>query len=431
MTSTKTLSFQATVHGTQLRAEISVAPRDGGGVTERQLAFARALTTHLMDVSAEYQPVEATRNESLDAYVVLADAFRVLDLARASVDSPPSVAREYFWRLASDLDVLEAWDPRFAAASALARHGEQVAGDFDTSSVPQLCDALESWMPQRFAQPGFTPRRVLVDDHQSEADFQKTRTPERLAASVRIVDDAELLEEECQITGRTVLPVPMYPDGSLDTRVDVRSQVNDMNVRCTFITDREDFPLLRAMSTAAEAATTVRRGSTPVEFYQELALAKQLCRLARNERFAEDGMHRRKLLDALCGALHVVAAFGAEFETALHLAQLVAGRTEDLGSDDVLRVTNVIDAWLPRDVRELVPAGWDEELDTHLPVSLLTGLNALPGRRFVAVVDEQTAAEFAETGLPEKDRLVPVDLGAEIDPDVLGMRAVQVFRSGV
>lgn len=431
MAQTKSLSFETTVHGTQLRAEVHITPRDGGSVTEQQLQFARALTTHLMDVSAEYQPVEATRNESLDAYVVLADAFQVLDLARASVDSPPSVARGYFSRLASDLDVLQGWDPRFAAACALANRGEQAAGDFDTSGIDELCDALESWMPQRYAAPGFTRRRVLVDDHQSEADFQKTRTPDCLAVSVRMVDEAELGEEVYQVTGRTVLPLPMYPDGSLDTSVDVHALVGDMRVRCSFVTDREDFPLLRALSIAAQSATTARREATPVEFYQQLAYAKRLCWLARKERFAEDGVYRHKLIDELCGALLTVAQFGTEFKTALNLAQLAAERNEDLTSDDVLDVANVVEAWLPRDVRELVPADWDEELDKQLPESLVTGLNALPGRRFVVVFDEQTAEEFAETGLPDKERLVPVDLGAVIDPDVLGLRAVQVFRSGV
>lgn len=233
------------------------------------------------------------------------------------------------------------------------------------------------------------------------------------------------------MAGRTVLPVPMYPNGTLDTRVDVHALVSDMRVRCAFITDREDFPLLRAMSAAARAATTVRRGATPVEFYRQLAYAKQLCRHARCERFAQEGAFRRKLIDELCGALSVVAEFGTEFETALNLAQLAAERIEEQESGDVLRVVDAGDVWLPREVSELVPADWNEELYRQLRGSLITGLNALPGRCFVAVFEEQTGEQLAETGLPDKERLIPVDLGAEIDPDVLGMRAVQVFRSGV
>ena len=95
----------------------------------------------------------------------------------------------------------------------------------------------------------------------------------------------------------------------------------------------------------------------------------------------------------------------------------------------MLRVADVIDAWLPRDVRELVPSEWGEELDQKLPESLVAGLNALPGRRFIAVLDDQTAEEFEATGMPDKERLNPVDLGPEVDPEVLSMRGVQVFRS--
>lgn len=429
MTQTKSLSFTTTVHGTQLRADISVTPRTTAAVTEEQLEFARELTTHLMDVTAEYQPEEATRNESLDAYVVLAHAFQVLDLARASVESRPRDVREYFWRLASDLEVLQAWDPRFTAAYTLARHGEMRAGDFDIDGIEELCEAIETWMPQRYAGKGFTPRRVVVDDHQSADDFLRTRTPDHTAVSVKMVEDAELPEEDYAVTARSVLPVPMFPDGTLDTRADVRSLFDDFSVLCTFRTDREDFPLLRSLSSAAEVATTVRRGHTPLEFYTELAYAKQLCWLARRERFAEDGVYRHKLLDELYPALIVVSLFGEHLAMPKYLAKLAGDVNEDLGSDAVLRVADVIDAWLPRDVRELVPSEWDDELDQQLPESLVAGLNALPGRRFIAVLDDQPAEEFEATGMPDKGRLNPVDLGPEVDPEVLSMRGVQVFRS--
>lgn len=426
----KILSFATTVHGVRLDAEVAVQPRGGGQVAEHQMEYARQLTEHLMDVTAEYQPEPDARNESMDAYVVLANTFQALDLARDSADALPSQIKEYLFQASSNLEVLAAWDPRFTAAEQLTRWAEELAGNFDTDSVVELVGSIETWMPQRYAGPGFTPRRVVVDDVQAAEDFAATRVPDHEAVQVQMLDDAALTPDTSSRTGRTVLPVPMFPDGTLDNRVVARAAVRDMVVVCTFETDREAFHLLRALADAATVYTSERRGATPLDFYTELAYAKQLCWLARTERFAADGMYRRKLIGELYPALITLSLFGPEFIMPKYLAKLAEELNEDLGGEEVITVVQSIEAWLPRDVNEYVPTGWHDGLDAQLPEPLLAGLNALPGARFVAVIDAQTQEEYAATGLPDKQKLNPVDLGGELDPDLIGSNA-QLFRAWV
>lgn len=431
---TKAVSFDTTVHGTTLHAEVAITPRQGTFVTDAQMSDVRELLSHLMEVTAQYQPEEDVRNESLDAYVVLANTFQVLDLARASVDSRPKEVMRYFWLAASNLEVLQAWDPRFTQAYLLARHGEEKAGNFDLDNLEDLCDAIETWMPQRYAEPGFTQRRVVVDDHQRPEDFQRTRTPDHEAVGVSMVNDEDLPAEEYQRTGRTVLPVPMYPDGTLEPRAIVRRIMSDKVVTCTFTCDREAFHLLRALSSAAELELTERRGSTPVEFYANLAHAKQLCIMTHQERFFVDGVHRRAVIDALYSCLITLSLFSNEWVMPKYLAKLAETLNEDLGSDNVIHTVHAIEAWLPRDLRELMPRVWSDELDAQLQEPLVAGLNVLPGARFVGVFDEQTPEEFEGTGLPDAEKFSPIDLGADLGEDALQVLAIpnlSVFRTGV
>ena len=115
-------------------------------------------------------------------------------------------------------------------------------------------------------------------------------------------------------------------------------------------------------------------------------------------------------------------------------AKLAATLNEDLGSDDVIYTVHAIEAWLPRDIRELMPRLWSEELDAQLQEPLVAGLNILPGARFVGVLDEQTQADFEETGLPDVDKFSPIDLGPELGEDaleVLSIPNISVFRTWV
>lgn len=428
---TKQLSFSTTVHGVDLEAEISVGPRDGGYATEEHLEYARALTEHLMDVTAEYQPEEDTRNESLDAYVVLANTLQVLDLARDSEDTTAKQVKEYLFHAASNLEVLAAWDPRFSMAYHLARRGEAEAGNFDYAGVSSLVDSIETWMPLRYAESGYTQRRVIVDDRQSAEDFQATRIPDHTAVSIRMMDDDEVNEDDFNVTGRMVLPVPMFPESALETRLVVYSLMHDKIVVCRFHTDREAFHLLRTLGEAAEIYTAERRGEFPIDFYTELAYAKQLCWAAGSQRFLDDGIYRRNLIDELYPSLIVLSLFGPEYEMPKHLAKLAEALNEDMTSTAAIHIVNTIDAWLPRDVSDYVPVGWGEEFDAQMPMTLLDGLNELPGARFVVVFDEQTREEFEATGLPDKSQLIPVDIGPEIDPRVLGLKGAQVFRTAI
>lgn len=428
----KQLSFSTTVHGVGLEVEVSVGPRDGGYATEEHLKYARALTERLIDVTVDYQPEDDTRDESLDAYAVLANTFQMLDLARDSEDTNAKQVKEYFYHAAGNLEVLAAWDPRFTMAYHLTRLGEAEAGYFDFGGVADLVDSIETWMPMRYAEPGYTQRRVIVDDRQTDEDFQATRIPDHTAVSIRMVSDDEVTEADYTTTGRTVLPVPMFPDGTLEPRVTVRSLLHDKTVVSRFTADRGAFHLLRSLGDAAETFTVERRGEFPVDFYTELAYAKQLCWVAGSERFRNDAIYRRKVIDGLYPSLIILSLFGPEYEMPKHLAKLADTLNEDMTSEAATRIVETINAWLPRDVKDYVPIGWTEEQDAQLPMPLIHGINALPGERFVAVFDEQTREDFEATGMPDKSLLIPFDLGPEVDPRVLEAgSAIQVFRTTI
>ena len=425
----KGFSFTADSHGTNVEVAVSVHSLFDDVPSDTEVEFARELVVKLADAVAEYEPVDAARNESLDAYVVLANTHQLLDLARDSVEAAPSQARRYFAHAADNLEILKEWDPRFTTAYYQARKCEQAAGNFFMEALAGYHESLETWLPMRLAGDIPTPRVVVVDDRQTPESFAATREPDHEAVSVRMVDAAEV--DEYLPAGRTVFPVPMFPDGTLASRLAASTYVDGMRIDFSAETDRDAFPLLKELGGVVEGHCSLTRGYTPVEFYAELACAKQLAFLANSQRFAEDGIYRRNLIEAYAYSLSVLSDFDMEFVMPRYLARRAEELNEDMTSDDAVHLTRAIGNWLPRDIAELIPPGWSAEDSDALPEPLEAGLNVLPGRRFVAVFDEQTVAEFEETGLPDRDKLVPVVLGETLDSRVFTLDNVQIFLGDV
>ncbi|GAA1170751.1 hypothetical protein GCM10009631_07390 [Corynebacterium glaucum] len=187
-------------------------------------------------------------------------------------------------------------------------------------------------------------------------------------------------------------------------RVVVKRMLPDAEVTCTIET--EDAELARALAGAAWEVTGPQRHA--IDFYAALAAAKRACRTADRA--------------ALEPALRVLAQFGPEFA-----AVSSAGDFE------------VVEAWLPREVSELVPAGWvagvDPEFDAAFDARLLDGLNALPGARFVAVSERggEQAGELSP-GQVSPGELSPVDLGAALTAETLravSAQGAQTFRGWI
>lgn len=173
-------------------------------------------------------------------------------------------------------------------------------------------------------------------------------------------------------------------------RVVVKRMLPDAEVTCTIET--EDAELVRALAAAAWEAAGPQRHA--IDFYAALAAAKRACR-------AGD----RATLEP---ALRVLAQFGPEFAV-------------PAGFDDA----GVVEAWLPREVGELVPAGWVAGVDPEFDARMIDGLNALPGARFV-VVSERGGAHAGE--------LSPVDLGAALTAETLraaSAPSAQTFRGWI
>lgn len=424
-------SFTADIAGTHLDAAVAVHSLDSETPSDEQIDFGHALVQRVMDAAAEYEPAEAARTETLDAYVILANTHQLIALARNSADETPSQAMRYFEDAAANLEILAEWDPRFTTAYHRVRQGEQLTGNFFMEGVEELCDSIETWLPQRLEGGGYPGRVVVVDDHQSPADFAATRTPDHEAVSVRMVQAGELSDADYVAVARSVYPVPMFPDGSLESRLSASTFVEGMHINYIFETDRDAFHLLKVLGDALVDHTSLTNDHTPAEFYIQLANAKQLCFAARTERFAADGVYRRNVLEALAYSLSVMSSFDPVYVTPLRLVRVAEELNEDISSDEVVKVASAIEGWLPREMAELIPEGWDAERSEELGGWLEHGLNVLPGGRFVAVFGKQTAEDFRETGLPDPAKLVPIVVGEEADPRLFGLPNAQVFLADI
>lgn len=395
----------------------------------QQVEFARELSATLTAVASEYTPVEPWRTESLDAYLVLANTHQLLDLARNSVDATPSQARRYFAEAADNLEVLKEWDPRFTNAYYQARKCEQAAGNFLMDELEDFHDCLETWLPARLLGRSPTERVVVVDDLQTPESFAATLTPDHEAVSVNILEADEV--DTYNAVGRTVYPVPMYPDGTIRSRLATSIYVDGMRLTYIVHTENEAFPLLKELGEAAEVFCSVTCGYTPVEYYTELAYAKQLDNLVYSPRFDEDGVYRRNLLDMYAYSLSVMSNFDSTFETPRDLARSATQLNEEMRVNAAIELARTIGHWLPRDITDLIPRGWTDEANDEFSLALEEGLNELPGRRFIVVLDHQSPEEYEQTRLPNREKLYPMVYGEIADVDIFDLRHTQIFLGDV
>ena len=422
-------SFTTDVPGTEVEVTVSVEPILDGVPPPAHFDLARELTAKLASTVSEHTPVEPWRTESLDAYLVLANTHQLLDLARNSVDATPSQARRYFAEAADNLEVLKEWDPRFTNAYYQARKCEQAAGNFLMDELEEFHDCLETWLPTRLLGNSPTERVVVVDDLQTQESFAATLTPDHEAVSVNLLDADEL--DSYIAVGRTVYPVPMYPDGTIRSRLATSVYVDGMRITYLVHTEDEAFPLLKELGEAAEEFCSVTCGYTPVEYYTGLAYAKQLDNLSYSPRFNEDGVYRRNLLAMYAYSLSVLSNFDEIFCVPRDLARRAEKLNEEMRVDAAIELARTIGHWLPRDVSELIPRGWTDSDNEGFLLALEDGLNLLPGRRFVVVFDHQPPEEYEETRLPNRETLYPLVFGETVDADILELRHAQIFLCDV
>lgn len=422
-------TFTTDIPGTEVEVTVSVKSIYDDEPSPRQIDFAREMTAALSAAVSEYMPVEPWRTESLDAYVVLANTHQLLDLGRDSVDTTPSQARRYFAEAADNLEVLKEWDPRFTNAYYQTRKCEQAAGNFLMDELEEFHDCLETWLPARLLSHSPTDQVVVVDDLQTPESFAATLTPDHEAVSVNILEADEV--DTYNAVGRTVYPVPMYPDGTIRSRLATSIYVDGMRLTYIVHTDNEVFPMLKELGEAAEVFSSVTCGYTPVEYYTELAYAKQLDNLVFSPRFDEDGVYRRNLLDMYAYSLSVMSNFDGTFEVPRDLARAAAQLNEEMRVDAAIVLARTIGHWLPRDITDLIPRGWTDEANDEFSLALEEGLNTLPGRRFIVVLDQQLPEEYEQTRLPNREKLYPMVYGEIADVDIFDLRHTQIFLGDV
>ena len=186
---------------------------------------------------------------------------------------------------------------------------------------------------------------------------------------------------------------------------------SDAEVTCTFTCGSGAPELLHHLAVAAEQYLSRRTRLSPVEFTANLACAKRLCSLGALEAEPADGT----LVKALHSCLSAMALYDDVWLAPLAIA----------ASTNSANAVRVIESWLPRDVRELVPA--DGAITPEAARDVLAGLNALEGRRFVGVVDEHTLG--SEARLPKPEDFTAIHLGSKMeDLGTLRDSGMTVFR---
>ena len=100
-------------------------------------------------------------------------------------------------------------------------------------------------------------------------------------------------------------------------------------------------------------------------------------------------------------------------------------------ADAAIELARTIGHWLPRDITDLIPRGWTDASNDEFAMELEDGLNMLPGRRFVVVLDHQSPEEYERTRLPNREKLHPMVYGEIADVDIFDLRHTQIFLGDV
>lgn len=273
-----------------------------------------------------------------------------------------------------------------AVTPAQERFGRALLGrfmDITADHVTQPAPATEAPAPAAPEIPDDPAAAVEVLAAAAEAISGEPG----LTASYHVFRRAESRAGDFDVAAaRTVLrELPADPHA-----VAVQGEAHGARVTCTFIAHEPG--VLHALARAAEQATGALH---PVRFYADLARARRCIEQARYD----DLLHTTARL----------AAHGPEYEMAADLAALALGLHEEGRGDEAARVAADVASWLPRDLAASAPVRGFAELGETWQEVAVDGLNALPGRRFVAVV-ATVATGTAET---------PKDLGAAITAEAL------------
>lgn len=430
MNDISTISIEAAVAGTNLRMEFDYKANFID--EDERMGFMNSVATTVCDAVAEYVPTEDSRNETENAYSIAAHCLQLLDLARDSEETSPMQVKRYLSDMVDNLEVLEAWDPRFCMAYALASYAEQRAGHFDIEGVCELCDAIETWMPARLMKPEGLDSYVVVDDLQTPEDFRARRMPDHDALRLNLVRAEEVQSLEFNRTGRVVLPMPMFPDGSLSNVATVFRVCADGVMKVRFETDRPDFSLLRHVCDAAHQATRVNGEYTPVEFYAELTYAQQLCALTGSPEFIEVPQYRERVMSHLYSALIVLSKFDRSFDAPKAMVRRALDMVNNFKSEEAITLSVKVLQWLPDELTDYLPPYEIVSSDAELREILINRINEMPGLRTVAVRDEQTQAEFVEAGyFPDSGKFFPEEIEGDIGWDHLSTNNTYFYKADI
>lgn len=329
--------------------------------------LAHGLSLAVQRLLDSWTPSDEEPLMDLPQYVELAYARQCLHLARTAQDSSSTELYELVVELERSLAVLEDAHPCFvyphsAAIAAVELAGEMLVDD----TMDALCEVNAS-LPEPVTAPVYEGKYVVVDDEQSEADFERTRLPDRAAFNIFIAED--LHPNEFERDRRVVFTTDMFtacvPDFVADrllTEGTLRFTLS-LNDDCTYT----PWFLLRDLRRVIDSylARSNRTFELPaVEYYTELAFATSCAEtIMRNPMVRNNLNLLHPLLSNIVGSLTTALRRNPELDLALALAREAADSCSRLDHVEAVNLAVAVVHLLPENYRRRLPRDW--ELANH------------------------------------------------------------------
>jgi len=352
----KTWKFAVKAAGTQVRGSVTVAAVYRNGIGGTAYDLGETLVKRMKATAAAYRPAGESQAFGGPEAERLAEA---ADSARRNVQllrSSPSVEQAVAVTKALTDVCRPAMEqgPRFTFAYYLARSLRDHVNNLHFYQVEEFCDALEDALPPTPPQPG-------------------QPGPDMFA---------------------------QFMAGDLEVRVQLRAK-------------RPVYGVLRAMLRAAEEYVDEVAGPSAREFYQALAHATTLLKLAQSESYEHNEQLREEVQRNLERAARILTAARGEFAYFAHLVD--SGELKPAAQ------------WLPADISSMAPPRLQRE-DSQLLIDALSA--AIPGRT-VAVFYEPEGGKgeaFPGDWVTSISDFKPLEV-VELTDDLLASETTQVFRA--
>lgn len=359
----KTWKFELKAAGTQVRGGVTIAADYRDSIHSTAYDLGETLVKRMKAAASAHRPADESQILEGPEVEHLAEA---ADSARRNAQllrSSPSVeqAAAVTKALTDICRPAMEQEPRFTFAYYLARSLQDHVNNLHFYQVEEFCDALEDALPQTSPQPA-QPLFALAQPG-----------PEVLA---------------------------QFTAGDFEVTVHLQAK-------------RPVYGVLRTMLRAAEECVDEVAGPSAREFYQALAHATTLLKLAQSEAYGNNELLRQEVQRNLEHAARILAAAREEFAYFAHL--VARGELKPAAQ------------WLPTDIRSMASPRLQKE-ESQLLIDALTA--AIPGRTVAVFYEPESGNGGAFPGdwAASISDFKPLEV-VELTEDLLASETTQVFRA--